>query len=79
MMQASGSLRDAYRFAGFVPGRHVEAHPTDVLGWVLELHRRAKRGSVERVDDGAVARTTVDGLSCGIWSAEGAGSISVSS
>ncbi len=79
MMQASGSLRDAYRFRGFIPGRHVEPHPTDVLGWVLELHRRAKRGSAERVDDGAVGRTTAGGPSCEIWSVEGAGSISVSS
>jgi hypothetical protein len=79
MMQASGSLRDAYRFAGFIPGRHVEPHPADVLGWVLELHRRAKRGSVGRVDDGAVGRTIAGGPSCGIWSVEGAGSTSVSS
>lgn len=79
MKQASGSLRDAYRFTGFVPGRHVEPHPTDLLGWVLELNRRAKRGSVERVDEGAVGRTTAGGRSCGIWSVGGAGSISVSS
>ena len=79
MMQASGSLRDAYRFTGFVPGRHVEPHPTDALGWVLELQRRAKRGSVEPVDDDAAGRTTAGGPSCGIWSAEGAGSTSVSS
>lgn len=79
MMQMSGSLRDAYKFAGFVPGRYISSHPTDALGWVLELRRRAKGGSVERVDDGAAARTTAGGPSCGIWSAEGAGSISVSS
>jgi len=79
MMQASGSLRDAYRFAGFIPGRHVEPHPTDALGWVLELQRRAKRGSVEPVDDDAVGRTTAGRPSCGIWSVEGAGSTSVSS
>ena len=69
MMQAAQSLRDAYRFSGFVPGRVVEPHLTDGLGWILELRRRSKRGSVVGVDAGSAGRTTAVESWYGTWSA----------
>lgn len=73
-MQVAHSLRDAYRFSGFVPARVVEPHLTDGLGWILELRRRSKRGSVVGVNAGSAGRTIAVGSWYGTWSAGAAGS-----
>lgn len=49
-------LRDAYRFKGFTPSTFVLRHPKDPLGWVIDLRRRGKGGSV------AFAERRVDGM-----------------
>ena len=72
MIQVAHSLRDAYRFPGFVPARVVHLHLTDGLGWILELRRRSKRGSAAGVNAGNAGPTIAVGSWSGTWSVEAA-------
>jgi hypothetical protein len=62
-------LRDAYRYPDFTPSGFVFRYSDDPVGWVIELSRRSKGGSVRAVAGRADVMTSA-GFWYGTWTAE---------